>query len=136
MEKNKGLTGKIEELLQEVIAGNQKSVQEIADLLKSVGLLNQEIIGFLNGIAMTGNELLIKHFMLYLAPKLQEIEPMLGIFKQPDPGLVDGSIRFAKTELGHWVGLNDNEAHVLICGQSNTGKSWLIFLILLQAIGE
>jgi len=47
---------------------------------------------------------------------------------------VDGRIRFATTEQGMPIGINPEECHVLIAGQTNSGKSTLLRIIFSQAL--
>lgn len=54
-------------------------------------------------------------------------------FNVPDES-VEGKVKFALTEAGMPIGINPEECHVLIAGQTNTGKSTLLKIIFAQAL--
>ncbi len=54
-------------------------------------------------------------------------------FNVPDES-VEGNVKFALTETGMSIGINPEECHVLIAGQTNTGKSTLLKIIFAQAL--
>lgn len=54
-------------------------------------------------------------------------------FKNPPPE-VDGILKFAIDGKKQVVGINPEECHVLIAGQTGTGKSTLLKLIFAQAL--
>ena len=54
-------------------------------------------------------------------------------FKETD-AIVDGEVRFARTEQGFPIGFNLDEPHCLIVGQTGSGKSVLLLLILGQLL--
>jgi len=62
-------------------------------------------------------------------------EMVSGPFGNPG-NEADGMFRFAITKSGQAVGINPNECHVLIAGQTGTGKSTLLKLIFAQAIRQ
>jgi polynucleotide 5'-kinase involved in rRNA processing len=63
-----------------------------------------------------------------------EISKMFsGPFDIPD-ATVDGLIRFALTEQGIPCGINPEECHCLICGQTGCGKSTLLKIIFAEAL--
>ena len=54
-------------------------------------------------------------------------------FKNPPPD-VDGLLRFALAGNNQLVGMNPEECHVLIAGQTGTGKSTLLKMLFSQAL--
>lgn len=54
-------------------------------------------------------------------------------FEKPDDS-VDGLIKFALTENNIPIGLNPEECHCLICGQTGCGKSTLLKILFSQAL--
>ena len=54
-------------------------------------------------------------------------------FEKPDDS-VDGLIKFALTENNIPIGINPEECHCLICGQTGCGKSTLLKILFSQAL--
>lgn len=68
-----------------------------------------------------------------ISPLLLQSGESASPFEFPDES-IDGLLRFAVTENGKPVGINPEECHVLIAGQTNTGKSTLLKIIFAQAL--
>jgi len=79
----------------------------------------------------------------HLSPDLKEYEMLNNIihcsnlltspFNKPDCS-VDGLIKFGKTENNIPVGINLEECHILITGQTGCGKTTLFKIIFAQAL--
>ena len=96
---------------------------EIMGLLKKHGLLdekNKAII--LDMVTDPLNKALHEDYVKLLMPQILARQMTGSPFNVPD-GSVDGKIRFAMTEQGMPIGINPEECHVLIAGQTGCGKS-------------
>ena len=54
-------------------------------------------------------------------------------FQEPDE-TIDGQLRFARTEEGKHAGMNLDEPHCLIVGQTGCGKTYLLLILLGQVL--
>lgn len=107
---------------------------ELSDFLKRLGMWNEETQAmYLDIMSNLENPQVYEEYKEILMP---EVLPRINSFSpfNAADGSVDGRIRFASTEQGMPVGINPEECHVLIAGQTNSGKSTLLRIIFSQAL--
>jgi hypothetical protein len=125
----------IMELLKRIMSGDVTADAELVELLRRKGLMNDIVKSFVRSILISRNQKVIEKFIQYIAPYAQIADSITGPFPQPDAS-VDGPIRFAVTELGLPVGFDLEDGHCLFVGQTLSGKTTLLFMILAQALRE
>jgi hypothetical protein len=69
----------------------------------------------------------------FISPKILHQKIFGKPFPEPDEQ-VDGQLRFALTEEGKHVGINLDEPHCLIVGQTGCGKTYLLLSLLGQIL--
>lgn len=112
---------------------NEDKIAEILNTLKSNGI--QDIIAYklLLGMALDPDEDIVEAISERIQPILKYNRFFTSPFSKPT-NEVDGKIRFAISENGKPVGINPEECHFLIAGQTGSGKSTLLKIIFMQAL--
>ncbi|MFH1014440.1 MAG: FtsK/SpoIIIE domain-containing protein [Nitrospirota bacterium] len=106
---------------------------ELLSLAKKHGIENPLVYRALIGIALDPDEDMIENFWELVMPTLTFNRLFTSPF--PKPGNeVDGLLRFGISENKKAVGINPEECHVLIAGQTGTGKSTLLKVIFASAL--
>jgi len=120
-------------LLKRIMLGDIAAAKELLELLRSKGLMDDIIESFVYSIAANPNKKIIEKFIEYITSRMQINPFQPGPFPQPDSS-VDGAIKFGVTELGIPVGFFPEDGHGLFVGQTLSGKTTLLFMILAQAL--
>lgn len=103
-------------------------------LLKKHGKLNDEaFLSAIDALSDSENPYAVNEYLDEQAVVIADIALNGKPFEIPDEN-ADGLLRFAITEDGKPVGINPDECHFLIAGQTNTGKSTLLKIIFAQAL--
>jgi hypothetical protein len=107
---------------------------ELSDFLKRIGLWNEKTQAvYFDIISNLENTQLYEEYKAALMPDVLSRLENASPFSAPDES-VDGRIRFANTEQGKPIGINPEECHVLVAGQTNSGKTTLLRIIFSQAL--
>lgn len=107
---------------------------ELSDFLKRLGMWNEETQAiYLDIMSNLENPQVYEEYKAILMPAVLPRINNFSPFNAADES-VDGRIRFATTEQGMPIGINPEECHVLIAGQTNSGKSTLLRIIFTQAL--
>ncbi len=113
---------------------NENPVLEHLKLLKNHGRLDSKaMFQAIDALSESGNSKLLKEYFEEQAVELADIVLNGKPFCMPDE-TADGPIRFAIAENNQFIGLYPEECHVLIAGQTNTGKSTLLKIIFAQVL--
>jgi len=103
-------------------------------LLKKHGRLDEKAISqAIDALSEPENHNLLKEYLEEQSVELADITLNGKPFCVPDEN-ADGPIRFAVAENNQFIGMFPEECHVLIAGQTNTGKSTLLKIIFAQAL--
>jgi len=112
----------------------ENPVIEHLKLLKKHGKLDEKaLLEAIDVLSEQGDAELLKEYLDEQALVKAEIALNGKPFSLPDE-TADGPIRFAITENSRFIGLYPEECHVLIAGQTGTGKSTLLKIIFAQAL--
>jgi hypothetical protein len=112
----------------------ENPIIEHLKLLKNHGRLDSKaMFQAMDALSEPGNPRLLKEYFEEQAVELADIVLNGKPFCMPDE-TADGPIRFAIAENNQFIGLYPEECHVLIAGQTNTGKSTLLKIIFAQAL--
>jgi len=112
----------------------ENKIIEHLKLLKKHGRLDKKAIcQAIDALSEPGNHNLLREYLEEQAVDLANIVLNGKPFPLPDE-TADGPIRFAITENSRFIGLYPEECHVLIAGQTGTGKSTLLKIIFAQAL--
>ena len=112
----------------------ENRVIEHLKLLKNHGRLDSKaMFQAIDALSEPENSKLVKEYFEEQAVELADIVLNGKPFCMPDE-TADGPIRFAIAENNQFIGLYPEECHVLIAGQTNTGKSTLLKIIFAQAL--
>jgi len=126
----------ISALLRRISSGDNTALAELRDALKAKGWLDANTEILIDSQEVNPNPYVLKTLISAVQELLDRItDGEISPFKQPDENL-DGQIRFAVTELGLPVGFNPEEGHGLFVGQTRSGKTTVLFLILDQALRQ
>jgi len=106
---------------------------DLLTLAKKHGIENPFVYRTLLGIAIDPDKEMLENFWELVMPSLTFNKLFTSPFHKPSKE-VDGLIRFAISENNKAVGINSEECHVLIAGQTNTGKSTLLKVIFASAL--
>ncbi len=113
---------------------NENPVIAHLKLLKKHGRLDEKAISqAIDALSEPENHNLLKEYLEEQSVELADIVLNGKPFPLPDE-TADGPIRFAITETSRFIGLYPEECHVLIAGQTGTGKSTLLKIIFAQAL--
>ncbi len=113
---------------------NENPVIAHLKLLKKHGRLDEKAISqAIDALSEPENYNLLKEYLEEQSVELADIVLNGKPFPLPDE-TADGPIRFAITENSRFIGLYPEECHVLIAGQTGTGKSTLLKIIFAQAL--
>jgi type IV secretory pathway VirB4 component len=113
---------------------NENPVIAHLKLLKKHGRLDEKAISqAIDALSEPENHNLLKEYLEEQSVELADIVLNGKPFPLPDE-TADGPIRFAITENSRFIGLYPEECHVLIAGQTGTGKSTLLKIIFAQAL--
>jgi len=113
---------------------NENPVIEHLRLLKKYGRLDKKaMFQAIDALSEPENSKLLKEYFEEQAVELADIVLNGKPFCMPDE-TADGPIRFAVAENNQFIGLYPEECHVLIAGQTNTGKSTLLKIIFAQVL--
>lgn len=113
---------------------NENPVIEHIKLLKKHGKLDEKaLLEAIDVLSEQGNAELLKEYLDEQALVKAEIALNGKPFPLPDKE-ADGPIRFAIAGNNQLIGLYPEECHVLIAGQTGTGKSTLLKVIFAQAL--
>jgi hypothetical protein len=110
-----------------------KQIGLIAQILKNGLCRDRKVIALLKRHIVDPTEENLKALYRRINPKIVYQEIFGKPFPEPNE-LVDGQIRFARTEQGQLVGFNRNEFHTLVSGRTFCGKTVLLIIMLGQAI--
>lgn len=108
-------------------------VSELLNLLKENGIEDPLAYLTLISIAIEPDKDMIENFWELVLPVVNFNRLTTSPFSKPTSE-VDGKIRFAVTENSKPVGVNPEECHCLIAGQTGSGKSTLLKIIFAQAL--
>lgn len=112
----------------------ENPVIENLKLLKKHGKLDKkEFLSAIDALSDSENPNAVKEYFEEQAVLIADIALNGKPFEIPDEN-ADGLLRFAITEDGKPVGINPDECHFLIAGQTGTGKSTLLKIIFAQAL--
>lgn len=112
----------------------ENKVLEYLKLLKSHGRLDEEsIFNAIDVLSEPGNSKLMREYFEDQAVRIADIVLNGRPFPEPDEN-ADGPIRFSIAGNNKFIGLYPEDCHVLIAGQTNTGKSTLLKIIFVQAL--
>lgn len=112
----------------------ENPVIEHLKLLKKHGRLDEMVlIQAVDVLSESGNANLMKDYLGEQSIAIADIILNGKPFSMPDE-TADGPIRLAIAENNQFIGLYLDECHVLIAGQTGTGKSTLLKIIFAQAI--
>lgn len=106
---------------------------ELLSLAKKHGIENPFVYRALLGIAIDPDKEMIENFWELVMPSLTFNKLFTSPFHKPSKE-VDGLLRFGISENKKAVGINPEECHVLIAGQTGTGKSTLLKVIFASAL--
>lgn len=106
---------------------------ELLSLAKKHGIENPLVYRTLLGIAIDPDEDMIENFWELAMPVITFNRLFTSPFPKPSEK-ADGLLRFALTEQNKYAGINADECHFLIAGQTGTGKSTLLKIIFTQAL--
>jgi len=121
-------------LLRRISSGDDGALSELKDVLETKGWLDVNTEILIDSLSVNPNPYVLKTLISSIEELLERITSgELSPFKQPNED-VDGPIRFAVTELGMPVGFYPEEGHCVFVGQTRSGKTTLLFLILAQAL--
>ena len=112
----------------------ENPIIEHLKLLKKHGKLNDEaFLSAIDALSDSENPYAVNEYLDGQAVAIADIALNGKPFEIADES-VDGLLRFGITEDGKPVGINPDECHFLIAGQTNTGKSTLLKIIFAQAL--
>lgn len=112
----------------------ENRVIEYLKLLKNHGRLDSKaVFQAIDVLSEPGNPRLLKEYLGEQAIDIADMVLNGKPFCMPDE-TADGPIRFAIAENNQFIGLYPEECHVLIAGQTNTGKSTLLKIIFAQVL--
>lgn len=112
----------------------ENPIIEHLKLLKNHGRLDSKaMFQAMDALSEPENSRLVKEYFEEQAVELADIALNGKPFQMPDE-TADGPIRFAIAENNQFIGLYPEECHVLIAGQTNTGKSTLLKIIFAQVL--
>ncbi len=113
---------------------NENPVIAHLKLLKKHGRLDEKAVcQAIDALSEPENHNLLKEYLEEQSVELADITLNGKPFCVPDEN-ADGPIRFAVAENNQFIGMFPEECHVLIAGQTNTGKSTLLKIIFAQAL--
>lgn len=109
------------------------SASELLKVAKRHGVTNPLAYRFLLSQTLDPDEDTLENFWDIVKPQVDFNKLFTSPFAKAS-NEVDGRFRFGVTELEGHAGLNPEECHVLIAGQTGCGKSTLLKLIFMQAL--
>jgi len=121
--------------LKQIEQAEQIDAAELLALIKKHGIDNPITYRTLLSITIDYDNDILENFWDLVMPSILYNKLFTSPFAKPNSE-VNGLIKFAITENNKPVGINpaDDECHVLIAGQTGTGKSTLLKIIFAQAL--